>query len=177
MAYVVLAFECLKYGGGVHHVGNETWLTGWLANAEQILYWPLMVFMKLSISLQYLRTFVPTHTGRLHRIVQVLIWFNIMFYGVLTFVVIFECIPREKIWKPLTTGHCVDINSSFIISAAVNVISDFSIFLLPLMRMWNLQMAKKQKIALSAVFATGLLWVYLLFSSATIAQDQSIDFI
>ena len=113
--------------------------------------------MKLSILLQYLRIFVPTHTGRLHRIVQVLIWFNIKFYSALTFVVIFEYIPREKIWKPLKTGHCVDINSSFIISAAVNVISDFSISLLPLKSICNLQMEKKQKIALSAVFAMGLL--------------------
>ena len=116
-----------------------------------------MVLIKWSILLQYLRIFVPTHTGELYRFVQVLIWSNILFYSAMPIVEIFQCIPREKIWKPRSRGHCIDISASHIGSGAVNVISDFSIFLLPLKSIWDLQIDIKPKITLSAVFTTGLL--------------------
>ena len=80
-----------------------------------------------------------------------------MFYSAETLVVIFECIPRQKIRKPSTPGHCIDVRASFIVTAVINVISDFSILLLPLKSIWGLHMQRKRKIALSAVFATGSL--------------------
>ncbi|KAL2042178.1 hypothetical protein N7G274_005366 [Stereocaulon virgatum] len=69
----------------------------------------------------------------------------------------FQCMPREKIRKPRIRGHCIDVNATHIGSGAVNVISDFSIFQLPLKSIWDLQMDIKPKITLPAMFATGFL--------------------
>ena len=39
------------------------------------------------------------------------------------------------------------------------MVSDFTILLLPIVEVWRLQMSKHRKIGVSAVFATGLLYV------------------
>lgn len=127
-----------------------------LANVEEILYCPLIFLTKLSILLQYLRIFVPNHAGKLYYTVLLIIWLNLLFYTATTLVEIFTCMPRKKIWEPSTPGRCVNTGFLVITTGAINVISDFSILMLPLSSIWGLQMPKKRKIALSAVFATGL---------------------
>ena len=141
------------------HMSNESQLAKGkqLAHVEQILYGPLIFLTNLSILLQYLRVFVPNHAGRLYYTVQSIIWLNLLFYIADTLVEIFTCIPRKKIWEPATPGRCVNISILVITTGAINVISDFSILVLPLSSIWGLQMPRKRKIALSAVFGTGLL--------------------
>lgn len=39
------------------------------------------------------------------------------------------------------------------------MVSDFTILLLPIVEVWRLQMSRQRKIGVSAVFATGLLYV------------------
>ncbi len=177
VAYAGLGYLSLRHGEGVHqwdvplqdgsylaqvkrlHMSNESQLAKGkqLANVEQILYGPLIFLTKLSILLQYLRIFVPNHAGKLYYTVQFMIWLNLLFYIAATLVEIFTCMPRKKIWEPSTPGRCVNNGIVVIITAAINVISDFSILVLPLSSIWGLQMPRKRKIALSAVFATGLL--------------------
>lgn len=141
------------------HMSNESLLAKGtqLANVEEILYCPLIFLTKLSILLQYLRIFVPNHAGKLYYTVLLIIWLNLLFYTATTLVEIFTCMPRKKIWEPSTPGRCVNTGFLVITTGAINVISDFSILMLPLSSIWGLQMPKKRKIALSAVFATGLL--------------------
>ena len=141
------------------HISNESLLAKGtqLVNVEQILYCPLIFLTKLSILLQYLRIFVPNHAGKLYYTVQLIIWLNLLFYTATALVEIFTCMPRKKIWEPSTPGRCVNIGILVITTGAINVISDFSILMLPLSSIWGLQMPRKRKIALSAVFATGLL--------------------
>ena len=180
MGYVVLAglgHLYLHYGEGVHqwdvplqdvsylaqvkrrHVSNESQLAKGeqLSNVGEILYGPVIFFTKLSILLQYQRIFVPNHAGKLYYTVQSIIWLNLLFYIADTLASIFTCIPRKKIWEPSTPGHCVNISIIVITNGAINVISDFSVLVLPLSSIWGLQMPRKRKIALSAVFATGFL--------------------
>ena len=177
VAYAYLGYLGLRHGLGLHqwdvplqdvsylakvnrlHISNESQLAKGkqLGNLNAILYCPLIFITKLSILLQYLCIFVPNHTGKLYYTVQFIIWFNLLFYIASTLAEIFTCIPRKKIWEPTTSGRCVNINIVVLATGAINIISDFSILVLPLSSIWGLQMPRKRKIALSAVFATGLL--------------------
>ena len=65
--------------------------------------------------------------------IQVLIWSIFLFYLVDTIFEIIMCSPREKIWNLLmTTGHCFDSNAAYMFTGLVNVVSDFSILILPM---------------------------------------------
>lgn len=97
---------------------------------------------------------------------HILIWANLCFYLIATFMQIFQCIPREMIWnKFVKDGHCLPIAPTTLSTGVYNVGSDLIILILPLYTIWKLQMPLKSKIAVSAVFATGSTCVEpLLFS-------------
>lgn len=128
-----------------------------LANASQIMYGPLIFITKLSILLLFLRIFVPSRKSKTFYLVHILLWTNLVFYLADTIVEIFECTPRRKIWLPKTSGKCVNISSLILITAIINVISDFSILLLPMASIWRLQLEINQKLGITAIFAAGLL--------------------
>ena len=54
------------------------------------------------------------------------------------------------------------------------MVSDFTILLLPIVEVWRLHMSTQRKIGVSAVFATGLLYVCCVFESK---KDQELIFI
>jgi hypothetical protein len=118
-----------------------------------------MFIIKLSILIQYMKIFVPAKKGNvMYWGIHTVLWLNFAFYFAITFVVIFLCNPREKYWDVLiTTGHCLDRYAANIVAAVVNSFSDFVILLLPQREIWRLQMPLRRKLAISAIFLTGLL--------------------
>ena len=48
-----------------------------------------------------------------------------------------------------------------IVAAIINVVSDLTILMLPMASVWSLQMGTKQKVGVSAVFAAGILYIFL----------------
>ena len=123
-----------------------------------ILYGPLIFAAKLLILLQFKNLFVPRQRSLIYWFIQLLIWSNLIFYLIDTFVLAFACTPRTKIWDPSVPGHCLNYNLNYIITGAWNIFSDFSILLLPLYSIWQLQLPMKKKLDVSAIFATGLLY-------------------
>ena len=115
-----------------------------------------ILLAKLSILLQYLRILVPTR-NKVFYLTHFVIWLNLLFYIAIGLVTIFECKPREKIWKPFLPGRCVNFNAVLITGASVNIVSDFVILAFPIASVWRLQMAVRHKIGISAIFAVGLL--------------------
>lgn len=86
------------------------------------------------------------------------IWSNLVYYTIMTFLSIFVCTPREKYWNLLiTNGHCIDINATVAASAIVNCLSDFVILLLPQGVIWRLRVPLRRKVGVSAIFLTGFL--------------------
>lgn len=63
----------------------------------------------------------------------------------------------QKSWIPLTPGTCLSNVPMFEALAAVTIIFDVVIFLLPIPVLWTLQMNRRRKTALSGVFLLGLL--------------------
>ena len=126
-----------------------------------------MVFLaKLSILLQLEHIFIKGHRQPAYYIIQFLIWANLVFYVAYLFVDIFQCIPREKIWNPSISGKCVSLNALLIAPAGINLVSDLTTLILPMVLVSRLQMTLKNKLAIFAVFSSGLLSVSTFLASA-----------
>ena len=103
----------------------------------------------------YLRLFMPNRVGTTYYLTQFVLWSQLTFYLTIFIVTICQCIPRRKIWEPFSPGRCVRADIVLTVTAVFNTLSDFSILLLPIGCIWRLQMPRKRKLAISAVFATG----------------------
>ncbi len=123
-----------------------------------MIYSPGIFLAKLSILLQFRRLFDVAKSGKTHIIIHVLIWANFWFYFPYLGATVFQCVPREKIWNPfIMTGGCINLKAAFIAASAINVVSDWTILLLPLYRIQRLKIATKRKVGVMAIFAVGLL--------------------
>ncbi|KAK4543354.1 hypothetical protein LTR36_005713 [Oleoguttula mirabilis] len=72
------------------------------------------------------------------------------------FSAIFMCIPVAAFWDlDIAGAHCLSHEVVWFINAGINIITDISIAILPLSRLKQLNIAKRQKIALMVVFALG----------------------
>ena len=90
--------------------------------------------------------------------IHILIWSCLIVYTAAAFTSLFQCHPRKKLWDPLrTSGSCIDINPELLFTAIFNMITDFAILILPMPSIWKLQMPKKRKIMVTAIFGTGSL--------------------
>ncbi|CAG8984096.1 hypothetical protein HYALB_00010596 [Hymenoscyphus albidus] len=130
------------------------------SNLVQILYGPVILVVKLSILLQYLRIFVPTRRGNLGMYIGLCLvsGTHLVFYIVVTFIQIFSCRPREATWNKLIQDkYCLNLPAMFVASGVVNVVSDLIILVLPIHSIWKLQITTRQKMQVTAAFATGLL--------------------
>lgn len=126
----------------------------------EVLFGPLVLCMKLSIILQYLRMFAP------HRVVNPLVYYgswliittSTVFYTTTTFLTIFACTPQEKIWNRMYVGgHCIFQTTRGVIfaTAIFNIISDVAILLLPITTVWKLRIPMGKKVGISLLFGTG----------------------
>lgn len=83
---------------------------------------------------------------------------NIMFYSALFLFQFLACRPLAHAWNPLVPGTCVrDKMVVHIVSASINTVSDLIIVILPQPVIWRLELSKKRKWGLSAVFLLGAL--------------------
>ncbi|MCJ1468270.1 hypothetical protein MMC07_006898 [Pseudocyphellaria aurata] len=157
--WMALSFVLCKFGGG-RHQWDISVLDGFqilrFANIMEIMYSLIICAAKVSILVQFLRILVPKHQGLTYRTIHFVIWTNVLFYVAICLSLIFQCTPREKIWHPYIPGRCINLDVQIVTSGAWNVISDISIFILPLHCIWHLHIPIKRKFGVSAVFAAGL---------------------
>ncbi|RAQ59677.1 hypothetical protein AFCA_011477 [Aspergillus flavus] len=124
-----------------------------------IIYGISIFFIKASILLQIVDIFVPSRKNDLmFWMCHALIWINLVFYLISSFLEIFACRPLNKAWDPLITrGSCMDMFLLNCIASSVNAASDLIILVLPQLRIWRLQMPLPKKLAVSAVFLFGII--------------------
>ena len=75
------------------------------------------------------------------------------------------CRPFAKNWDPFLQlqGTCVSLKAGFLADGIINIFMDLVIVLLPMRMVWRLQhVSKQRKIALTAVFALGILYVLVM---------------
>ena len=84
-----------------------------------------------------------------------------IFYVTTTFIKVWECIPRARIWDTSIPGTCLNISKILNASGTFNSVSDVVILLVPVKAVWSLQMKRKRKAAVIAVFTVGSMYVGL----------------
>lgn len=72
-------------------------------------------------------------------------------------VVLAECVPISGLWNLGTPSRCISLVPFFIGSGVPNVLLNVIIVCLPLPMIWTLEIEKKHRYALSAVFGLGTL--------------------
>ncbi|KAK4630511.1 hypothetical protein CLAFUW4_08633 [Fulvia fulva] len=116
----------LPYGGGPAVVEMTMLLFFWM----QILYNKVMMLTKVSVLLQFIRTFGSAVTKRFRYVCWLMIIIVVGFYTTSVFVVIFTCSPIKSAW----IGQCnAQINTTliWIIRGWVNTGTDAIIVLMP----------------------------------------------
>lgn len=126
-------------------------------NIHQIVYMPSILLTKIAILLQLLEIFVTQKRNFRWYALLSLIGANVVFFTILFFMEIFQCIPRVKIWDPTVPGTCIDIQNTFVATGVINVCDDFIILILPVYWVWLLKISTKRKAGISLIFAAGLL--------------------
>lgn len=146
MLCVSCALSITRYSLQTFHVGS-------------VLYNVIILPLKVSITLQVLRFFVPPGTRNFtFWMSHALIWLNVVFYITCTFLLIFACKPESKQYDPtVKEGHCLDTAAILISTAVLNTVSDGLMLVLPQRVIWDLTMPIKRKLGLSAAFFVALL--------------------
>ncbi len=124
----------------------------------EIAYVITIGLVKISILFFYLHVF-PKRSFR----IQCFIVMAFCSASCITFllVTIFQCHPLSYSWDKTTKGTCVNYNSVSWANAGINIFQDILIVLLPISELNGLQLSKKKKIGLYAMFGLGSLYVYI----------------
>lgn len=69
------------------------------------------------------------------------------------------CVPLRKFWDPTAPGFCFDKNALWFSNSALHILTDFLILVWPMPVLKSLQLPKRQRFALMAIFALGILYV------------------
>ncbi|KAL1859228.1 hypothetical protein Plec18170_002344 [Paecilomyces lecythidis] len=119
----------------------------------QVFYKLVLGFTKISIVWLYLRIFITRSFQITGRIFLALI--TIWAIGTIL-ATILQCIPIQASWdKSIENPRCINKDDFWYAFAATNTITDFAIFVLPIYPAMKLQLNKREKIGLLAVFAMG----------------------
>jgi hypothetical protein len=113
--------------------------------------------LKFSIGIMLLRISVSkTH--------KVIIWTTVAIlevYGLAYFLLfVMQCLPSSYFWTRFTggTGSCIDptitVNATYAYSA-ISCAADWTLGLLPISLVWNLQMNPRTKLSVAAILALG----------------------
>ncbi|KAI9875186.1 MAG: hypothetical protein M1830_008779 [Pleopsidium flavum] len=124
--------------------------------AIQILWATSLMFIKISILLFYMRIFEV----RFFRIaaqatmVFVVLWaLSVILCGFLL------CRPFAYNWDQSIPGSCGHQILSYILTGALNICTDVMVLSLPIPMVWKLQTDRANKVALTAIFGLGFLYV------------------
>lgn len=110
----------------------------------------------MSILLQYRRVFSTPHM----RLACTILISFLAVYGTWTIVSAWaNCVPLAKFWDPSVPGFCFDKKALWFSNSAIHILTDILILIYPMPALRSLQLPRRQRFALMAVFALGGLYV------------------
>lgn len=117
-----------------------------------------IAFAKISICCFYLRL-SPEKSFRLP--VFIVIGFTTAYSIAGFLVLVFSCSPVAASWNlalsALPTTHCINRPAEYLAQSIINIVTDICIVLLPLRKIWKLQLPFRQKVTVTIIFALGLM--------------------
>lgn len=157
---VVFCALMVHFGMGLHAdtlpTNNVVLVAKFLLVAE-ILYAINLAITKISILTMYYRIFPVGHFKMLAYAIG---GFCIAWVITIIFVFIFICVPVQKVWYVDLPGHCVNQVATWCSNAASTIATDIAILVLPMPRVWKLNMSKIQRIGLTIAFGLGFFVVF-----------------
>ncbi|KAI9731209.1 MAG: hypothetical protein M1834_005402 [Cirrosporium novae-zelandiae] len=125
--------------------------------ASSAVYAPATSLAKISIALFLLRL-TPKRSFRVTLYVVLFVIFSYCLCSILT--LILGCLPVKAIWDlTVTNSHCIDRNSVILVLSIFNICTDFTLLIIPMLIVIPLQMPRRQKFGLVAIFLSGGLLV------------------
>lgn len=126
----------------------------------------VLALIKISICFLYLRLF----PGPKFRLV---VWatqaFNLALMVTSVLIFLLSCMPLSffwNMWDRQHDGHCININGFAWAHAGINIALDVWMLALPASQVWKLNVNRRRKVGILAMFGFGLLYVQLLSSFA-----------
>lgn len=145
-----------------HGLGKHTWTIPPEDILEQAkwLYMKIIVYntctnlVKVSFLLQFKRLFIGERTQRVCK-------YGLIFIGLWTvaqiLILSLSCLPLTNI-IPSMKGKCLPVDPTWYLSSAMNIFTDFVIFLIPIPNLITLRTTnRRQKALLLVVFGLGFL--------------------
>ncbi|KAK5232368.1 hypothetical protein LTR99_010524 [Exophiala xenobiotica] len=120
-----------------------------------VLYAVGVACTKVAFLLFYLKLF-PSQT--LRWMAYPLLVITLIHGIIFTFLFIFQCSPISYAWTQWDgTGHgkCLNFDLGAVLHAATNILLDLLIFALPVTQLWNLNLSRKKKFQVMAMFGVG----------------------
>lgn len=111
---------------------------------------------KVAIFLLYLRLFQVDKAFKYAT--WVVLFFVVGYLAANIWSHLFGCSPTSKFWHPTSPDHCFDLVKAVTDYASLNVASDFIIFVLPFLVVWQLQLSPKEKIGVFLIFTMGAMY-------------------
>jgi hypothetical protein len=122
--------------------------------ASLTLYNFSITLAKVSVCMTYLHLF-PSRTNKIFS--WTLIVYQTLWCVIISVLYIIQCIPIQAIWDPsITDKVCLDSHELLTASAALGILSDFLIFLWPVMPLWQVKLPLLQRVHLVSVFSFGV---------------------
>ncbi|KAF2683611.1 hypothetical protein K458DRAFT_304176 [Lentithecium fluviatile CBS 122367] len=164
---MAVVLGCRVYGFQLHawDQTSETYVTTrQMAWAIELTYMASTSLIKISILCFYRRL----ANGSVSRTFVYWVWgsiaFVIVYFVAFTMAIIFTCSPIQGYWRMFDIKwrlqnemSCHNEGATIVSVAVVSTTQDLVICALPIFLVWNLQIPKRQKAALIAIFAMGLL--------------------
>ncbi|XDG04210.1 hypothetical protein ABKA04_003825 [Annulohypoxylon sp. FPYF3050] len=124
------------------------------------MYNVTMILLKAAILFQWARIFTPGKRNIFFWLCYSIAGVNAVFYLATILIDLLYCQPIQYHWDPtIPGGHCGNDDLLSPLSAAINVLLDLIILILPQRVIWRLNMSFRKKIGVSLVFLTGLLCI------------------
>ncbi|KAI3340302.1 hypothetical protein F4824DRAFT_497252 [Ustulina deusta] len=161
-----VAFASVQIVAGEYGQGRHLWNVPAADFAELLLYLNIIgiiysptMFCTKYVVLRQIETIFLSHQRKkfAFTLIRVLIWANFFSFAGIFLSFILACVPREKIYHPNVDGRCINTDASIIATSAVNVVSDFSILMVPTIAIWQLQLPLKAKLGVATVFGIGII--------------------
>ncbi|KAI4094204.1 MAG: hypothetical protein LQ339_007547 [Xanthoria mediterranea] len=130
-----------------------------LMYAVELTYTVLVTTTKISILLFYRRVFMNQATSTRFRVAWYAIAVWALLWGISTFfAAAFQCSPASFYWSKYThktQGTCMDLRILLLVTASLNIVTDVALLILPMPVVWNLNIERSQKFAVSGIFLLG----------------------
>ncbi|PSN64774.1 putative integral membrane protein [Corynespora cassiicola Philippines] len=159
IAYCGIVRATMANHGGEHGwdiTPGEAHQAAYWFNTAAVIYGVMICVTKISILVLYRRVFSPVRWSRFDISIITLIIAMALFYGITTFLKIFQCYPRQKIWNNSVHGKCIEMSWILNMSGGFNTVTDYMILLLPIHAVKKLQMDQLKKIFVVLAFTFGL---------------------